>query len=487
MSPLDTIALLAKKGLLIADDRVSAPSGGLFEHRYPGTGRVQAEVPLAGKQDVDAAVTAARQAFPAWRAMPPAERGRLLHRLGDLIERETPALAQIVTRESGRVVKDTVLDGAIAAALARYYAGWADKCDGSVVSTAPFPGLDYVVPEPYGVIAGIVPFNVTLISMALKATAALAAGNTMVVKPPEVTPFAALRLGELALEAGIPAGVLNVIPGAAEAGDALVRHPGIDKISFTGGEATARAILRGAAETLKPVALELGGKAANIVFPDADLDLAATFAVTMGTVMWTGQGCILPSRLFVHQDIYDSFVEKVVGIAGSFRVGDPMDPASAVGPVINERACERILGVIDNARAAGLGTLLTGGHRISGDLRDGYFVAPTVFGDVDNRSTLAQEEIFGPVLSVLRFSDEAEVVAKANDTRYALAAWLFTNDLSRAHRVARDLEAGVVYVNGFGFSATAPFGGGKQSGFGREGGKWGIDEFLHTKNVYVSF
>ncbi|HEX4101921.1 MAG TPA: aldehyde dehydrogenase family protein [Pseudonocardiaceae bacterium] len=487
MTYADTIARLCEQGLIISDSRLSDVSGGSFPHRYPGTGLVQAEVPMAGQKEVDAAVAAAREALPAWRGTAPGERGRLLGKLADLLAEHAEEFGDILTRESGRAIRDTVLDGHFASAWTRYYAGYADKLDGSVVSSAPFSGLDYVLPEPYGVVAAIIPWNIALLSMAMKTAPALAAGNTVVAKPPELTPFAALRFGELALEAGIPPGVLNVIPGDGATGDALVRHQGIDKISFTGGEATARAVMRAAAETLKPMTLELGGKAASIVFPDADLDVAVNFAIHMSTVYWTGQGCVLPTRLFVHDDIYDAVSARLVEIAQSYRVGDPLDPETAVGPVIDERSRDRIIGVIDAAKSAGMGKLLTGGNRVEGDLAGGYFIAPTVFGDVDNSSSLAQNEIFGPVLSILRFRDEVEVVAKANDTRYGLAAYVFTSDMSRGHRMARDLEAGYVCVNGFSFAPTAPFGGGKQSGFGREGGKWGIEEFVQQKNVFVAF
>jgi acyl-CoA reductase-like NAD-dependent aldehyde dehydrogenase len=487
MAGTDSLTRLAGEGLIIADSRLSDSSGGSFPHRYPGSGEVQVDVPLAGQKEVDAAVAAAREVLPAWRSIAPAERGRLLGKLADLLEQHAEELGDLLTRESGRAIRDTVVDGHFAAAWTRYYAGFADKLDGSVVSPAPFSGLDYVVPEPYGVIAAVIPWNIALLSMAMKASPALAAGNTMVAKPPELTPFAALRFGELALEAGIPPGVLNVIPGDGATGDALIRHHGIDKISFTGGEATAKAVMRGAAETLKPVTMELGGKAANIVFPDADLEVAVNFAIHMSTVYWTGQGCVLPTRLFVHDDIYPEMVERLVGIAESYRVGDPLDQDTVVGPVIDQRSCDRIMGVIDRAKEAGIAKLLTGGDRVGGDLASGYFIQPTVFGDVDNRSFLAQDEIFGPVLSILRFNDEADVVAKANDTRYGLAAYVFTGDMARGHRLARDLEAGYVCVNGFSFAPTAPFGGGKQSGFGREGGKWGIEEFVQQKNVFVAF
>jgi len=323
-----------------------------------------------------------------------------------------------------------------------------------------------------------------MMGMGQKAVPALAAGNTVVVKPPELAPFGALRFAELALEAGIPPGVLNVVVGGAAAGDALVRHPEVDKVSFTGGCATARLVMAAAAETLTPLTFELGGKSANIVFPDADLDGAASMAAMLGAVLLSGQGCALPTRLYVHDDVYDDVVARVVAQIEAVPVGDPFDPAVLMGPVVSERACERILGVIHRAVDEGAGTLLTGGERLGGALAAGYFVAPTVFGDVDHDSSLARDEIFGPVLSVLRFHDEDEVVDKANDSPFGLSAYLHTRDGARAQRIARRLDVGTVIVNGFpGMSPGAPFGGVKQSGFGREGGRAGIEEFVRRKNV----
>ena len=336
----------------------------------------------------------------------------------------------------------------------------------------------------------MVPWNGPMMGMGQKAAPALAAGNTVVAKPPEIAPFGAVRFAELALEAGLPPGVVNVVVGGAEAGAALVRHAGVDKISFTGGAAAAREVMVAAAEALTPLALELGGKSANIVFADADLDAASTVGGLLGAVLLSGQGCALPTRLFVHESVAEELVDRLVAVVESAAVGDPLDPATLMGPLATEEARERVLGVIQDAIAAGA-TVRTGGRALGPDdldpeLLGGWFLAPTVLTDVDDDHDVARLEVFGPVLSVLTFTDEDEVVARANALPYGLAAYVHTQDLSRAHRVARNLEVGSVTVNAFpSNSPTLPFGGVKQSGFGREGGKEGLEEFLRPKNVLI--
>jgi aldehyde dehydrogenase (NAD+) len=320
----------------------------------------------------------------------------------------------------------------------------------------------------------------------MKVAPALAAGNTVVLKPSELGPMAALRFGELCQEAGLPPGVLNVVPGGQAAGQALVGHRDVGKVSFTGGIRTAQRILAAAAENVTPVLLELGGKSAAVIFADADLDSAVEMGVMAGVANMSGQACVLPTRMLVEDSVYSQVEERAAALAASITVGDPFDPASQMGPVINEPALERILGVVEQAASDNEGRLLAGGTRLGGPLAAGYYVAPTVFGSVDNSSPLAQDEIFGPVLSLIRFSSDDEAVALANGTRYGLGAFVFTNDLSRAHRVADGLEAGWIGVNGFPpMPPNAPFGGVKQSGSGREGGAAGLEEFLRPKNVYV--
>ena len=482
-----TVQRLAAKGLLIGDEWVPSGGAGTYAHHNPATGTVQAEVALADAGDVDRAVAAARAALPVWQAVPTTQRIAILHRLADLLDEHHAEACAINALDNGTPI--SIIDsGAYTASWVRYYAGWIDKLTGDIAPVYAADHLDLVLHEPYGVVAVIPPWNGPMMGMGQKAAPALAAGNTVVAKPPEIAPFGAVRFAELALEAGLPPGALNVVPGGAATGAALVRHPGIDKISFTGGIATARQVMAGASESLTPLAFELGGKSANIVFPDADLDLACAIAALAGSVMLSGQGCALPTRLYAHADVYDDVVARVVTHVESAVVGDPLDPTVTMGPVVTEQACARILGVIDRARDEGAGTLLTGGSRLGGALATGYYIAPTVFGDVDQASDLARNEIFGPVLSILRFRDEDDVVALANDTPYGLAAYVYTRDIGRAHRLARALDVGSVTVNAVPvLGPTAPFGGVKQSGFGREGGRAGIEEFVRTKNVLLGF
>jgi aldehyde dehydrogenase (NAD+) len=479
----DTVRRLAAQGHLIGAAWTASDSAGTYDHRYAATGKLQAPVGLAGAGDVDAAVAAARDAQPAWATLRPAKRSSILFRLAELLEQHGPEAAELAALDNGTPVS-VMNPGFYAAAWVRYYAGWCDKLDGEVLSAE--PGLAYVRLEPYGVIAVIPPWNGSMMGMGQKCGPALAAGNTVVAKPPEVAPFGMLRFAELALEAGLPPGVLNVVVGGATTGSALVEHGGVDKISFTGGGGTARTLMASAARNLTPLALELGGKSPNIVFPDADLDAAATMAAVIGTALLAGQGCALPTRLYVHDAVYDEVVDRVLTTLESLIVGDPLDPASFVGPVVTETAMDRILAVIGRAESEGA-ALLTGGSRLGGALADGWFVAPTVFGDVDHDSELARNEVFGPVQAIMRFTSEDEVLAKANDSPFGLGAYLHTSDSRRIQRFARELESGLVIVNGRGtVTPTTPFGGYKQSGFGREGGRAGIEEMVHRKTVLIA-
>ena len=470
--------------MLIGDTWVAGDDAARRDHLNPATGKPLGSFALGSPTDIDAAVAAAHAAFPAWRDLAPVVRRDLLLELARLLAAHDVELGTLRTLELGAPLKRK-RGRSMAAEYVTYYAGWVDKLEGSTVPLGP-GALDYTRPEPYGVVAVIIPWNGPVVSAAMKVAPALAAGNCVVLKPSELAPLSALRFGELCLEAGIPPGVVNVVPGGPEAGDRLVRHPGIGKISFTGGGATATRIMAAAAIRLTPLTLELGGKSALLIFDDANIDKAVQIGVTTGLINLSGQGCVLPTRMLVHDSIYDEVEQRVLAIVHSLRAGDPFDPATTFGPVINAAAVERILGVIDRARADGAGRIIAGGARIGGDLADGFYIEPTVFSDVDNQSSLAQDEVFGPVLSLVRFHDEAHGVGIANDSKYGLGGFVFTRNLDRAHRVAAALQAGSIGINGFPpMPPGAPFGGVKQSGFGREGAAAGLWEFLQLKNVYV--
>jgi aldehyde dehydrogenase (NAD+) len=471
---------------LIGDRWEADTSGGRREQLDPSTGEPLATVAMTGPAEVDRAVTAAAAAFSEWSQWAPARRRDVLFELARLLDVHDPELGVMRSLETGAPFKRR-RGASLAAEYVRYFAGWVDKLEGATIPTSAGPALDYTRLEPYGVVAVLTPWNGGMVSPAMKVAPALAAGNCVVLKPAELAVLGPLRFAELCREAGVPPGVVNVVPGGADAGAALVDDPRIGKISFTGGGATARRITAAAGRNLTPVVLELGGKSASVVFADADLDAAAMTAVQAGIVPTSGQGCVLPTRLLVEDSVYDAVEERVVAMTDALVVGRPFDDGVQMGPVIDAANCARILDVIGRARTEGAGRLLTGGDRMGGDLAPGYFIRPTVFGAVDNDSDLAQHEVFGPVLAIVRFRDEDEAVALANGTAYGLGGIVFTNDLRRAHRVAARLDAGSIGVNAFPpMPPAAPFGGVKESGFGREGGRAGIDEFLRVKNVYVS-
>lgn len=477
---------LPQPRLVIGGKDVTDTSGGLYEHRNPATGLVQAYIPLAGPTEVDQAVAAARQAFEVWGTMRPAERRRLLTRFAGLLRDHIPDFAAICPLENGVCIGGWAENvGPHVAEWTEYYAGWADKIEGMVgAAYSPHENVEYTIAEPYGVIGHIITWNSPALSLAMKVPPSLAAGNTVVIKPAESTPFSALLFADLAREAGIPEGVVNVVTGLGDAGSALVTHPGVDKISFTGGPATARRIMADAALGLKPVVFELGGKSANLLFADTDLDSVVPYCAAFA-MSNTGQGCALPTRLLVERPIYDEVIARVTGVVAHLPVGDPLDPTTYIGPLINAAARDRVQGMVDKAVADGAGRLVHGGERIDSD---GYFVTPTVFADVDNRSDLAQQEVFGPVLAITPFDTEDQAVALANDSEYGLSAYIQSRDIARVNRLVPRLKAGTVYVNPGPNPITSPatpFGGVGISGFGREGGKAGLDEFINVKGVGI--
>jgi aldehyde dehydrogenase (NAD+) len=472
-------------GPLIGGDRITETSGGTHQHIYPATGQPNATIQLAGSAEIDRAVESAWQAHREWISLPVDQRRDLLIDLADAVHEHLDGLSQLNVRDYA-VPISLAANAVLLERFLRHFAGYVDKPLGASTPVAGSFDVNLVEREPYGVVGVITPWNGSLVVIGSCVAPALAAGNAVVLKPSELAPLAALRFGELCLEAGLPAGLVNVVPAGPEGGDALVRHPGIRKIHFTGGGATARKVIQAAAENLTPVVAELGGKSANIVFDDADLDAAAQRAAFQGPVMQSGQSCACASRILVHGSVYDAFLERFVAAIEAAKIGDPLEPDVMFGPVISAGAADRILAAIDQTVADKAGALILGGKRIGGELTDGYYIEPTVFGDVDNRSALAQIETFGPVAAVMKFRDEADAVRIANDTVYGLNAFVQTTDLARAHRVARQLEAGSVWINQISdISPQGPYGGYKHSGFGRTGGLEGLYEFLQVKNIRI--
>ena len=455
----------------------------------PATEEVLAEVVEASATDVDRAISAARKAFEdrngAWRKMSASERGRLIWRLADLIEKNLEEFAELETLDNGKPISESrFVDIPMVVDVLRYYAGWATKIHGETVNSFE-NAFTYTLREPVGVVGMIIPWNFPLLLASWKLGPALACGNTVVMKPAEQTPLTALRFGELTLEAGMPAGVINILAGGPEVGKAIVHHPGIDKIAFTGSTSVGKEIMRGTADTLKRLTLELGGKSPNIVFADADLDTAVKGAIN-GIFYGKGECCNAGSRLFVERKVQDEFVEKLVARAKKLRPADPLDPKSRLGALTSREQMERVLSYIGVGQQEGA-KLLTGGKRVSVDGSKGFFVEPTIFGGVDNNMKIAQEEIFGPVLAVLAFNDAEQAIDQANANPYGLAAAVWTRDVIKAHRVSRSLRAGLVWINTYGLmDAAVPFGGFKNSGFGRELGMHAIEHYTELKSVWLN-
>lgn len=470
--------------MLIDGKWIESAGGASFATLNPATEEVIAEVPLGNKDDVDLAVDAATRAFyeGPWPRMDARERGRLLNKLADLIETNAEELAALETLDNGKPIRDSrAADLPLVVDTFRYYAGWADKIHGE---TIPVRGnyFCYTRREPVGVCGQIIPWNFPLLMAAWKWGPALAAGCTSILKPAEQTPLTALRLAELAMEAGFPPGVVNVVTGDGTTGDALVKHPGVDKIAFTGEYKTAQIIMANAAPTLKRLTFELGGKSPNVVFADADLD-AAVEGAYFGIYFNQGQCCCAGSRLFVEESIHDQLVERLVDKAKSRIIGDPFDPQTEQGPQVDKAQYDKILSYIKKGRDEGAKCVL-GGEPV-GD--KGYFVKPTIFTGVKDEMAIATDEIFGPVLSVVRFKDFDEVVRRANKTFYGLAAAVWTRDIGKAHALANQVRAGTVWINCYDvFDAGAPFGGFKMSGQGREQGAKGLDSYTELKTVTVS-
>lgn len=472
--------------LLINNEWCESRSGKRFATYNPATEEKLTDVAEADAEDVNVAVAAARRAFTqgAWPKLPPRERGRMIMRLAALVDKHKEELAELETLDNGKPIRETLgFDVPQVVETLEFYAGFADKIEGEVI---PVPGnfLNYTVREPAGVVAQIIPWNFPLLMAAWKLGPALATGCTVVLKPAEQTPLSALRLGELIVEAGFPAGVVNILPGfGPTAGAALARHMDVDKVAFTGSTEVGRLVMRMAAESnLKRVSLELGGKAPNIIFADADLEAAVRGTMT-GIFFNQGEVCCAGSRLFIEEKVKDKFLGMLKDKAEQLRVGDPLDMKTEMGAQVSKEQFDKILGYIEKGKSEGA-KVLAGGKKAA---EKGYFVRPTVFDSVQNRMTIAQEEIFGPVVAAIGFKDVEDLKTQANDTLYGLSAGVWTRDIGRAHQMTRALRAGTVWVNCYNqFDAASPFGGFKQSGFGRELGKHALDLYTQVKSVWIA-
>jgi phenylacetaldehyde dehydrogenase len=477
--------LSSPKQLLIDGEWVDAKDGTTFATVNPATEEVLVQVAQASAVDIDRAVVAARTAFESpspWSKMTPRDRSHLLWRIGDLIDAQAEEFAQLESLDNGKSLEAARGDVGVAAELFRYFAGWATKMEGTTIPMS-VPGRDfhaYTRREPIGVVAGIVPWNFPLTMAAFKIVPAITAGNTVILKPAEQTPLTALRLGQLLLDAGVPAGVVNVVPGYGDAGAALVDHAGVDKVAFTGSTEVGKKIAAGASRNLKKVSLELGGKAPNIIFADADLDAAIAGAALAGYFN-EGQCCVNGSRLYVQREVFDQVIEGVAAAARAITVGDGFDPATTMGPLVSQEQHEKVIGYVRGAIADGA-TLNAGSGEPAKDT--GYFFAPTLITGVTEQMAIQTDEIFGPVITAIPFDTEDEVVAAANNTVYGLAAGVWSGDLGTAHRVGAKLRAGTVWLNTWhADDVTLPRGGFKQSGWGRELGSFGLDDYTELKTV----
>jgi betaine-aldehyde dehydrogenase len=465
---------------------LSSETSDTFTSINPATGEVLAHLEIVGPKGVDAAVSRARAAQKKWAAMTGTERGRILRRAADLLRGRNQELAELETRDTGKPIQETsVVDVISGADCFEYFAGIAPTLSGEHLDLGP-QAFGYTRREPLGVVAGIGAWNYPLQIACWKTAPALACGNAMIFKPADLTPLTAIRLGEVLSEAGLPDGVFQVVQGRTETGRLLTQHPGINKVSLTGAVSTGKAVMAAAAPTLKHVTLELGGKSPLIIFDDAPLDNAVSGAL-LGNFYSAGEVCSNGTRVFVHRSIKQAFLDKLIARAGAMRIGDPLDPRTQVGALISQAHMEKVLAYIARGRAEGARLLLGGNRVTTADLANGFFVAPTIFDECHDDMAIVREEIFGPVMSILDFDSEEEVIARANATDFGLSAGVFTRDLTRAHRVIARLEAGTCWINQYNITPIElPFGGVKLSGLGRENGRAAIEHYTQLKSVYVA-
>ena len=485
-----TKSKIAPGKLLVGGQWVDASDGKTFDTINPATGEVLTQIAAGTKADVDRTVTAARKAFDdpngAWQKMSASDRGKLLWRIADLIDKNIEEIAEIETLDNGKpIFESRYVDVPMVAEVFRYYAGWATKIHGETINSRA-NAFTYTLREPVGVVAAIVPWNFPLLLAAWKIAPALATGNTVIWKPASQTTLSALRVGELMVEAGVPAGVVNILAGSGPVvGMGLVQHPGVDKVAFTGSTSVGKDVMRNAADGVKRITLELGGKSPNIVLADANLDEAVKGAAN-GIFYGKGEVCAAGSRLFVEKKIHDDFMQKLVDRTNKLKPGDPLDPKTRLGAIVSEQQMKTVLGYIEAGSKEGA-KLVAGGKRASVDGSKGYFLEPTIFDAVDNKMKIAQEEIFGPVLATIPFDDVEQVAELANQNIYGLAAAIWTTDVRKAHSLARRLKAGTIWINAYNFYDPAlPFGGYKQSGFGRELGMHAIEHYTELKSVWLN-